>query len=492
MTIDSSQLLRHPQTIFSCEVYGRDHIERYRRRFIYHFQIWQFLLHNIVFLSKLHQSQCKSIYKSRKLDSSIHDELHRFDIVHFLLVGRRAHKLSRQRDMPATLPPPKRISSTLPQLVANTTPPQMVQRLSRLSMLFRIFDEGSASTLSDSRGFVAHKFRDITDIDKVAKLLPTSNDRNRESLQHIRNWKHGQESPWVSTNPLWIWAVMEGVRRVRRNCRGVMLAIIDISKLDVLDTPARKVFYGSELVNNRTAQDWANNPQEILVFGVIPCTAVISRIALSDIIPALPGFFSRSLIRPLRDHSDIIEWSSTRWSWFQEANASLLQTTLPLWCRKKSPEHHGLTACDLALALMRNTLESTKESIVGSAIEARETYDDEESFNCTMESLSHKLFTTYIHWNNREIDDLDLHEQYDEAIRVVEEIMSFVRKLAGKIASWGLDWAQDDLDGSKAWKEVQMTIALKVQEEEYKIMTLISAILDPDTFDGGRRLLFDE
>jgi hypothetical protein len=86
------------------------------------------------------------------------------------------------------------------------------------------------------------------------------------------------------------------VKRVRSGSTNVTLAIIDAKELhQTSNSPSRRrLFYSMELVGDPLAKDWANNPQEILVFAYIPKNAVISTIGFDTLMKALPNFFFSS------------------------------------------------------------------------------------------------------------------------------------------------------------------------------------------------------
>ena len=347
-------------------------------------------------------------------------------------------------NLPPTIPAP----SNTPQLRDKS---DLAHLLGRLSVLYRVFDEKSSTALTDG-GFIANAFAGSADISEILGKYPTDNDYG-ELLPHVRNWRRGANSPWISATPLWLWAIVECVRRCRAGEKGVGLALIDNAQLAV-SRDAGQVFYAmerNEIRDDEDACQWSNDPQEILIFGALPRKAIISQVLFADIIPHLPPFFFTS-----PNHSRVIKnicWGDVRkWNRFIFAIRELL-SSLRRQCNTISPHSHGKMAYDFACSL----IEPKWQEITNELSWTRET-----------ETLSHMMcamdFDTTVLPRSGE----DFDSESRASIRKLNELSTMIRTLAGKIASWGIDWSKD-VDDS-AWKEVQRAIIRHTKERQSEVI----------------------
>jgi hypothetical protein len=359
----------------------------------------------------------------------------------------------------ANLPPTQSPLFALPRLSTRNDFPEMILRK---TFLFRVFDAQSASAFDD-RGFTAHRFRQTSyTTDSILSMSPTASDRGEAAKMHIRNWYHGFGSPWISTTPLWLWAVMECVKRVRSGKEEVSLAVIDISQLEMEGT-RRKVFYGMELVQeDMLAKNWTNTPQEILVFGVIPRVAIISVASSDEIIQNLPRYFFKSLVEPTTI-AQLIWPHETDWQWFERAQRNLWNNLGE--CGPTTPMCHAEASHRLAFAMIRPRWDAFIEEIVRDSEDSFQEYKQLYYHNKQMEALSHKAFMASVTWELPQFNEIHEHpeDQYYAAEQHLQKLSKVVNRLAGKIASWGFDWSKDVGDG--AWKVVKATILVKKGEK---------------------------
>ena len=364
-------------------------------------------------------------------------------------------------NLPPTIPAP----SNTPQLRDKS---DLARLLGRLSVLYRVFDKNSSTALTDD-GFIANAFAGSANISEILEKSPTDNDYG-ELLPHVRNWRRGANSPWISVTPLWLWAIVECVKRCRAGEKGVGLALIDNAQLAV-SRDARQVFYAmerDEIRDDYFASQWSNDPQEILIFGVLPRKAIISQVLLTDIIPHLPPFFFESPNHPRAIEN--ICWKNVQtWDRFYPAHGKLL-SSLQRQCNTTSPYSHGEMAYDFACSLMKPKWQEVTDEILQEGQEA----GDEISFSREMEALSHKMFAMNFDTTGlpRSREDVDVESR---ASMELNELSTMIRTLAGKIASWGIDWSKD-VDDS-AWKEVQRAIIWHTKERQSEVIDQLGEFL---------------
>ena len=365
--------------------------------------------------------------------------------------------------LPPTVPPP----SETPRLISRSKS-DLADSLRRLSVLYRVFDKDSPTSLTEA-GFVANAFLSCSaNLSGILEKHPTV-DHFEEIRAHVRNWTHGVGSPWISVTPLWLWAIVECVRRFKAGKEEVGLALIDPAQLSI-SGDARKVFYAmerDEIRDNLTARQWSNDPQEILVFGAIPRKAIISQVLFADIIPDLPPFFFKSSSDGCVIQN-IVWRHDQKWDRFSHAHQKLL-SSLHKRSNTLSPESHGKAAYDLACSLMEPKWKEVTDAILEEGQEARE----EIVWNRELEALSHKVFA--MGFDTTSSDDFDME---DRASMKLSELSAMIKTLAGKIASWGIDWSKDVDD--IAWKAIQREILWCTKDRQSKAIDDLRNILGSD------------
>ncbi|CAE6434373.1 unnamed protein product [Rhizoctonia solani] len=191
--------------------------------------------------------------------------------------------------------------------------------MSQTRFLYRVFTSDCRSPRI-SQGFVAHKYRNNVDMIDVAQLLVDDNTRDVSGLSHIENQEN---SPWISTTRAWDWAMWK-LMSPNEKMAGARVAVIDLLHFPELQlqTPGAanrqlpserfhgQIIHALEAINRaelqdssakslnaktvQRARDRANSADEVLVYAVIPSSAIVSTFNLQDIMPSIPPHFTPS------------------------------------------------------------------------------------------------------------------------------------------------------------------------------------------------------
>ncbi|KAJ3711954.1 hypothetical protein C8R42DRAFT_687814 [Lentinula raphanica] len=203
---------------------------------------------------------------------------------------------------------------------------QFRKMLTRTPFLFRVHDELSHVTYSPADGFFAREYVGESSksiLSWLDKEVPVDFDAYEVQYgvkAHIRNFFKAQTPstacPWISTTPQWTWAIAEAIKRKRSyevKVQDIKVSVIDVRRLLQFETETiawnkRSIFYGMELlhltgqIDDSRAREWTNHPQEVLVFGTIPASAVISTVSLESLgVPTLGT-------RPIQTSSPLPPW----------------------------------------------------------------------------------------------------------------------------------------------------------------------------------------
>ena len=92
-----------------------------------------------------------------------------------------------------------------------------------------------------------------------------------------------------------------------------------------------------------------------------------------------------------------------------------------------------------------------------------------------MEALSHKMFAMNFDTTGLPRSGEDFDSESRASIWKLNELSTMIRTLAGKIASWGIDWSKD-VDDS-AWKEVQRAIIWHTKERQSEVIDQLGEFL---------------
>ncbi|KAJ4467190.1 hypothetical protein C8J55DRAFT_526333 [Lentinula edodes] len=218
--------------------------------------------------------------------------------------------------------------------------------------IFRVHDELAhvKHTLSNdfiAREYVGESSRSIVD-DRLNRELPLDFDAFKVQYTikaHIRNFFKVQNPdtncPWISTTPLWTWAIGEAIKR-SSTMKDVKVTVIDLRKLLEFD----RSLHLTNQIHDAYASEWTNHPQEILVYGVIPASTIVNTISFGSLgvhvafapesgllDSPLPPWYFRGFT-----NKDVVIWKYSRtakwYSGFEGARVSLLRN-FKCWAETK-------------------------------------------------------------------------------------------------------------------------------------------------------------
>ncbi|KAJ3813692.1 hypothetical protein EV368DRAFT_82595 [Lentinula lateritia] len=367
--------------------------------------------------------------------------------------------------------------------------------LNAAPFVFRVHDELAhvKHTLSNdfiAREYVGESSGNIVD-NRLNRELPLNFDAFKVQYAikaHIRNFfkvrNPDTNCPWISTTPLWTWAIGEAIKR-SSTMKDVKVTIIDLRKLLKFDrslpgnaSDRRMVFYGMELLHltNQThdayASEWTNHPQEILVYGVIPASTIVNTISFGLLgVPIAFAPESRLLESPLPPwyfqgftNKDVVIWEYSRTAeWYsgsEGVRASLLRN-FKCWAETRHDgDASGLmdeiasTAFRFAEFLVlrkgqfREAIESARKAARGWEMDAE---DD----------LVERLQRTKLRDRAPSVDGLSASSEVgdsdefprEQILKNVRELWERVMGMTWIIAIWGLE----DLDDTH-WDILQTQI----------------------------------
>ncbi|KZT26177.1 hypothetical protein NEOLEDRAFT_1063722 [Neolentinus lepideus HHB14362 ss-1] len=136
-----------------------------------------------------------------------------------------------------------------------------------------------------------------------------------DAVKHL-DWTTKSSSPFVSTSFSFAWAVWEACRRYKLSVKhDVHIAVIDakalvdraVTALELLRESAPKERHN----NHWRFYRFALESQDVLVYGSIPSSAVLSSIPLLSVLDVLPSYF----IRPVADSAEKDRSAISRLTW---------------------------------------------------------------------------------------------------------------------------------------------------------------------------------
>ncbi|KIK66698.1 hypothetical protein GYMLUDRAFT_37844 [Collybiopsis luxurians FD-317 M1] len=206
-------------------------------------------------------------------------------------------------------------------------PPHKFQTMLKTHpFLYRVHDDRSYVIDDLQYGFIARQYVEKSGVeiqnDIFQKVLPLNfnNLPLRSSIPvHIRNFHRrsaprlGRIFPWISSSPSWTWALGEAIERNRMRINDkdraqiIMVSVIDLRKLLEYEKSLRGriVYYGMELLHltnqmdDEIASHWTNSPQEIMVYGMIPRSAIKNTIIFAEPFTTITVFPGLNLPLPL-------------------------------------------------------------------------------------------------------------------------------------------------------------------------------------------------
>ncbi|KAG8685717.1 hypothetical protein FRC08_012949 [Ceratobasidium sp. 394] len=224
---------------------------------------------------------------------------------------------------------------------------ELQNRVSGTRFAFRVFDDLCRVTYDEEQGFKSR----TNGPDKLCF---------HTSAAHHVDRSFQVQSPWISASRRWNWALWEMRRRSRQyadNCH-IRVAVIDVyALLNKLDGSARSnphIYHALELLDPdlldrlgwkstwsdrlpSQLQNFSNMADEILFLRHIPSSAVVSVIALDDIVGNVPGYGTGWLGSPS----------------FRDSHAAMCSNHFS--CSNWDPNLKAREYVDFALALLRPT-----------------------------------------------------------------------------------------------------------------------------------------
>lgn len=186
-------------------------------------------------------------------------------------------------------------------------------RMKETRYLFRVFKaEECASPFDETRGFTAYKFRNNQTIDAdLGGLWAAEVDQYELVPRHVDG--KNVETPWISTTRYLPWALWY-MRAPKRRRLGAKLAVIDLhaSALHLPSDDSHSKPYQGRILHAQDAlaksgrspkeliklQKYSAAADEILVFGQIPTSAVVSVVTLGQIPdPIIRQYFPKAIWR---------------------------------------------------------------------------------------------------------------------------------------------------------------------------------------------------
>ncbi|KDR77064.1 hypothetical protein GALMADRAFT_139090 [Galerina marginata CBS 339.88] len=185
--------------------------------------------------------------------------------------------------------------------------------------LFRVYTPKERSPFADDTEpfFLAPKFDDQVarspiDLPKIKFSEPLIGSY-AEVARHME-WTTRTSSSYISTSFSFSWSVWEAVRRYHQGIKkDVEIAVIDATALGGRAATAVQLLQKSSLAE-RNEQFWkwqrfSQDSQSVLVYGMIPRTAVLASIPLLQILRRMPSYFLRNDIQVIHGNPlDQVAW----------------------------------------------------------------------------------------------------------------------------------------------------------------------------------------
>ncbi|KAF8902555.1 hypothetical protein CPB84DRAFT_1846207 [Gymnopilus junonius] len=186
--------------------------------------------------------------------------------------------------------------------------------------LFRVYTPKERSPFEDDTEpfFVASRFdeqvaRSPIDLPKV-RFSEAAIGSYAEVARHM-DWTTRSSSSYISTSFSFSWSIWEALRRYHQGVKkDVEIAVIDATALGGRAATAVQLLQKSSLAE-RTEQFWkwhrfSQDSQSVLVYGMIPRTAVLASIPLLQILRKMPSYFLRSDIQTIYGNPlDQVVWN---------------------------------------------------------------------------------------------------------------------------------------------------------------------------------------
>ncbi|KAF4612876.1 hypothetical protein D9613_010999 [Agrocybe pediades] len=186
--------------------------------------------------------------------------------------------------------------------------------------LYRVYTPKERSPFADDTDpfFIAPRFDELVarspvDLPKVKFFEPLIGSY-ADVAQHM-DWTTRTSSCYVSTSFSFAWSIWEAVRRYHQGVKkDVEIAIIDSTALGGRAATALQLLQKSS-PEERTDQFWkwyrfSQDSQAVLVYAMIPRTAVLASIPLLQILRKMPSYFLRKDIQTIPGNPlDLVAWN---------------------------------------------------------------------------------------------------------------------------------------------------------------------------------------
>ncbi|KAH9474582.1 hypothetical protein JR316_0013044 [Psilocybe cubensis] len=186
--------------------------------------------------------------------------------------------------------------------------------------LFRVYTPKERSPFYDDTEpfFVAPRFdeqfvRSPVDLPKVKFSEPFIGSY-ADVARHME-WTTRSTSSYISTSFSFSWSIWEAVRRYYQGVKkDVEIAIIDSTALGGRAATAIQLMQKST-PSERTEQYWkwyrfSQDSQSVLVYGMIPRTAVLASVPLIQILRKMPSYFLRQDVQIISGNPlDLVAWN---------------------------------------------------------------------------------------------------------------------------------------------------------------------------------------
>jgi len=181
-------------------------------------------------------------------------------------------------------------------------------RLAGHKHLFLVDHALSPVPYDPARGFVATRFASLwpDEIDAQESEPALADEVVRAHVQRRVQQSPGRgargvRSPWVDTSASWLLALWHASALAERGYPDVHLSVISVNSAPPGPQRERK-WYALDLLRRgrppalgvdelAPEERWASVFQQVLVFGHVPPSAIISRVPVERLIPALPANF---------------------------------------------------------------------------------------------------------------------------------------------------------------------------------------------------------
>jgi hypothetical protein len=191
-------------------------------------------------------------------------------------------------DLNTQLPSGQESETILPWNELGNLSAEQILSCSDSIFLFRIWRKNCTSVGLDERGFVAHLFSHQNDHLKAILDFREEHGNATDVTPHVL--RQTLTSPFVSTTLSLHWAIANALQISKsKEARGqeINISVINFAKLEKQDlrVPARDVQDGD-------AYKFANQSQEVLVFGRIPEHTILATIELKALLKVLLDWFN--------------------------------------------------------------------------------------------------------------------------------------------------------------------------------------------------------